>query len=164
MTMRRFALIAGLVAGTLMFGSTAAFADTVTLSGTVNAHTTMSVTRTTGAGNADQLNLYGEGTSNDNNVIKVADIALTANNSQGIELTASSDGTLTSQLLLVDEGVIPAHGDFSSASSVVNVDNTDFNSNAAAQDLYIEYDAPAYVDPGTYSDDITVTISNNELT
>ena len=151
MTMRRFALIAGLVAGTLMFGSTAAFADTVTLSGTVNAHTTMSVTRTTGAGNADQLNLYGEGTSNDNNVIKVADIALTANNSQGIELTASSDGTLTSgvgttvlnyQLLLVDEGVIPAHGDFSSASSVVNVDNTDFNSNAAAQDLYIEYDAP----------------------
>lgn len=171
MSMRRFALITGLVAGTLAFGGTAAFADTVTLDGTVAPHSTVVSTRTTGANSAAQLPLYGEGTANANTIIQVANIDLTSNNTQGIELTASSDGTLTSanggsltyQLLLVDDGATqPADTAFSGSSSVVNVTD-DFTNNVAAQDLYIEYDAPAYLDPGAYTDDITVTITNDQL-
>ena len=169
MTMRRFALIAGLVAGTLVFGSNAAFADSINLDGTVADYSTINSTRTSGAGLADDLNLYGVGTANADVVVKVADIALTSNNDDnGVVLQAAAAGTLGNgtdtlayQVKLVDDGeAAPAAGAFSSATDSVNVDGSDFSSNAAAQDLYIEYDGPEYLDPGSYTSSITMTVTS----
>ena len=167
MTMRRFALTTGLVVGTLAFSGAAAFADTINLGGTVSNYSTISSTATAGAGS---LNLYGEGTATANVVVKVADIALTSNNTEGVELKAEADSALTGgtngvtlayQVKLVDDNAAaPAAGVFSATSDTVNVDNTDFSSNAANQDLYIEYDGPEYLDPDTYSSTITMTVES----
>lgn len=167
MTMRRFALITGLAAGTLVMGGTAAFADTINLGGTVANYSTISSTATTGASN---LNLHGVGTATADVVVKVADIALTSNNTEGVELKATANtpltggvngDTLTYQVKLVDDNATePLATAFSAITDTVNVDNTDFTSNAAAQDLYIEYDGPEYLDPDTYSSTITMTVES----
>ncbi len=167
MTMRRFALITGLAAGTLVFGSTAAFADTINLSGSVANYSTISSIATAGAGSLD---LHGVGTATADVVVKVADIALTSNNTEGVVLKATADtpltggvngDTLTYQVKLMDnDATAPLAAAFSATSDTVNVDNTDFSSNAAAQDLYIEYDGPEYLDPDTYSSTITMTVES----
>lgn len=164
MTMRRFALITGLVAGTLAFGSTAAFADTVNLAGSIASTNTLNTTTLPAA---STLNLYGVGTDQAAQVVQVASVALTTNNDEGIQLSADGgtgkltnpeSGELAFTVLLVDTTVTPVAGDFSSASQTVNVEPSDFTNNAATQHLYISYDPPAYLDPGAYSASITVTL------
>ena len=167
MTMRRFALITGLVVGAVVSADAAALADTINLGGTVANYSTISSSATPGAGNLD---LYGEGTATADVVVKVADITLTSNNTEGVELKAEADSaltgdtngvTLTYQVKLVDDNVAaPSAGAFSAISDTVNVDNTDFSSNEANQDLYIEYDGPEYLDPDTYSSTITMTVES----
>lgn len=169
MIMRRFALVTGLAASALAFGGTAAFADSVTLDGTVANYSTITSTRTSGTGMADDLNLYGVGTANADVVVKVADIELTTNNDdQGVELTATAGGALTNgtdslsyQVKLVDnDATAPAANTFASSTDAVNVDASDFTDNAADQDLYIEYDAPQYLDPGSYTSTVTMTVTS----
>ncbi len=164
MTMRRFALITGLAASTLAFGGTAAFADTVNISGSVANYSNISSTATAGA---SSLNLAGVGTASTDVVVQVADIVITSNNAEGVSLQASADSALTGgtngdsityNVKLSDEGVTPSAGAITATSDTVNVSS--FSSNTADQDLYIKYDGPQYLDPGTYSSSITMTVQS----
>ncbi|NEQ55555.1 MAG: hypothetical protein F6K11_36480 [Leptolyngbya sp. SIO3F4] len=167
MTMRRLALLTSFTSVTLALGSTTAFADTINLGGTVSDYSTISSTATAGA---SSLNLYGEGSATADVVVKVADVALTSNNTEGVVLQAAADSPLTggsngvtlvyNVKLVDDNATAPLAGAFSATSDTVNVDNTDFSSNAAAQDLYIEYDGPEYLDPDNYSSTITMTVQS----
>jgi len=141
-----------------------ALADSVTLGGTVNSISSVTSTATAGASG---LSLSGEGTATPDVVTKVADMALTSNNSEGVTLSASADGDLTNgtdslayQVLIVaDEGAAPAATEFSANNTSEDV--TDFDGNGeSARDLYIEYDAPALLDPGNYAATITVTVTD----
>ncbi|MBE9076004.1 hypothetical protein IQ241_01615 [Romeria aff. gracilis LEGE 07310] len=162
MLLRRFAITAGALVGAIAF-SAPAFADTVNLSGTVAS--TSSVTSTATAG-ATTLSLAGQGTAAADTVVKVADMALSSNNSQGVTLAAAAGGSLTNgtgslayQVLIVADGAAtPVATDFTATSDSKSV--TDFASGVAARDLYIEYDAPALLDPGTYTSTITVTVTD----
>ncbi len=156
-----------LIASTLVVAgaalATPAKADTVNLGGSVAS--TSAVTSTATA-EASTLNLYGAGTAQTNVVVKVADMALITNNTAGVTLTATGDGGLTNgtstqvyQVLIVaDAAAPPADSAFSSATDAKSV--TDFVSGAAARDLYIEYDAPALLDPGAYTATITVSVAD----
>ncbi|MBE9108178.1 hypothetical protein IQ273_01925 [Nodosilinea sp. LEGE 07298] len=155
-----------LIASTLVVAgaalATPAKADPVNLGGTVAD--TSAVTSTATAA-ASTLNLYGAGTAQTNVVVKVADMALITNNTTGVTLTATGDAGLTNgtstlpyQVLIVaDAAAAPADTAFSSTIDSKSV--TDFSAGAAARDLYIEYDAPALLDPGAYTGVITVSVA-----
>jgi hypothetical protein len=156
-----------LIASTLVVAgaalATPAKADTVNLGGSVASTSAVSSTATAAA---STLNLYGAGTAQTNVVVKVADMALITNNTGGVTLTAAGDAGLTNltsnlpyQVLIVaDEATAPADTDFTSATDAKSV--TDFVSGAADRDLYIEYDAPALLDPGAYTAVITVSVAD----
>jgi hypothetical protein len=157
-----------LIASTLVIAgsvlATPAMADTVTLGGSVASTSVVSSAATIAA---SALNLYGAGTAQTNVVVKVADMALITNNTAGVTLTAAGDAGLTNgtstqvyQVLIVaDAAAPPAATDFTSATDAKSV--TDFSvGGAAARDLYIEYDAPALLDPGTYAAVITVSVAD----
>jgi len=163
MLLRRFAITSTVLLGAAVISSPA-FADTVNLSGSVADTSTVTSTATAGA---SALSLGGEGTAAADTVAQVADLALESNSSDGVTLTATADGALsngvdsvTYQVLIVADGATtPIAGDFTANNDSDNV--TDFTSGAAARDLYIEYDAPALLDPGTYTSSITVTVTDN---
>jgi hypothetical protein len=98
-------------------------------------------------------------------VVKVADMAIITNNTTGVTLTAAGGAGLTNgtstlpyQVLIVaDAAGTPADTAFSSATDAKSV--TDFVAGASARDLYIEYDAPALLDPGVYTGAITVSVA-----
>jgi len=141
-----------------------ALADTVNLGGTVTSTSSVTSTATAGAG---ALSLAGEGTAASDVVTQVADIAMISNNSEGVTLTASGDTGLTNgtdtvayQVLIVADGATaPVAADFSSSSDSKSVADFDGNGDSA-RDLYIEYDAPALLDPGNYTATITVTVTD----
>ncbi|ASC71342.1 uncharacterized protein XM38_022940 [Halomicronema hongdechloris C2206] len=163
MLLRRFAITSAVLLGAAVVSSPA-FADTVNLSGSVADTSTVTSTATPGA---SALSLGGEGTAAADTVAQVADLALESNSSDGVTLTAAADGLLTNgtdslayQVLIVADGAAaPVATDFSADNDSKNV--TDFTSGAAARDLYIEYDAPDLLDPGTYTSSITVTVTDN---
>lgn len=157
-----------LIASTLVVAgaalATPAMADTVNLGGSVADTSAVTSTATAGAGT---LNLYGAGSAQNNVVVKVADMALITNNTTGVTLTATPDSgltngtsTLTYQVLIVaDAASAPADTAFAAGADTDNVN--DFSGGASARDLYIEYDAPALLDPGTYTGVITVSVAAN---
>lgn len=157
-----------LIASTLVVSgaalATPAMADTVNLNGSVASTSAVTSTRTSGAGLADALNLRGAGTAQADVVVKVADMALISNNTGGVTLTAAGDAGLTNGtsvlpykvLIVADAAAAPAATAFSAVSDSQAV--TNFVSGAAARDLYIEYDAPALLDPGAYTGAITVSV------
>ncbi|MBD1909196.1 MULTISPECIES: hypothetical protein [unclassified Leptolyngbya] len=169
MLVRRFAVASTLIAVGAVF-ATPAMADTINLSGSVASISTVTSTATS---NASNLNLYGAGTAGTDTVVQVADLALTTNNKQGITVTATANGPLTSgvngdsmpyQVLIVgDAAAQPTATSFTSttASASVPVGVGGFVNGAADRDLYIEYDAPQLLDPGSYTSSITVTIADN---
>ncbi len=150
------------VAGSVL--ASPAMADTVNLGGSVANTTAVTSTATGGAGT---LSLYGVGTAQNNVVVKVADLALTTNNTTGVTVTATPDAGLTNgtstlayQVLIVgDAASAPADTAFAAGADTDNVN--DFSGGASARDLYIEYDAPALLDPGAYTGVITVSVTAN---
>jgi hypothetical protein len=150
-----FALVGGYaLAGT---------SDTVSLSGTVT--TTLSIDATDTAG-ATALDIDGEGSAGEH-IVKVADVAMTTNNEQGLTLTFSG-GNLTKTggtsiayrvVTVADGASAPVTGDSGWAAG-----STTFQTSAAgdsARDLYIKYTPAALQDPGTYTGSISLSISDN---
>lgn len=167
MLLRRFAIASTLIVTGAVLASPA-MADTVQLRGTVLSTSTVTSTATAGA---SALNLYGVGTATPDVVVHVADLALTSNSAQGVTLSASSTGllrnpsneTLAYQVLIVANGAsAPSAASFTAASVTddVLVGTGGFVDGAASRDLYIEYDAPALLDPGAYAGSITVTVAD----
>ncbi|NEO32059.1 MAG: hypothetical protein F6K36_16820 [Symploca sp. SIO3C6] len=165
-----------LVASSLILGvttfSSAALAqttDTVDIQGEVA--TTLAVTAAPEAA-ATALDLGGEGTATDDVIVKVAVLTVTSNNEDGVELTITS-GDMTNStdvdatdvvpyqvVTVTGGGAPPVTGDFITASGTDRVEdlNRDNVDGEEDRDLYIMYDAPVVLDPGTYDDTITVSV------
>ena len=164
--LNRFVISATVLMGTTLLGSPA-FADTtdsVILGGSVDSINSITANDTTEAGS---LTLYGEGTAGDNEVVKVADLVVVSNNTGGVTVTATADSTLGNgtdtlayNVLIVAEDATPSHTDFSANNDTESVSDFD-GTGTSNRDLYIEYDAPSLLDPGTYSSSITVSIADN---
>lgn len=163
---RRVLIATGVLIGAGAAISPAALADTVNLSGTVAS--TASVTSTATA-QATALNLGGGGTAVGEQIVQVADVALTTNNSTGLTATITSgnlsNGTATDDIAfkvqtVADGGTAPASGAFTTASGTDLI-----YANSAAgddpQDLYIAYTPAALQDPGTYTGSIILNVADN---
>jgi hypothetical protein len=159
----RFVLVAGLALGASLGGIGSALAEDVTISGSVA--TTSAVT----ASNANTtLPMGGVGTDLAAQIVKAADLALVSNNTQGVGLSMTSGNLVNGgvsvpfQVVSVADGAVaPAAGAFTTASGTAHIDNiTVFTAGAAARDMYVMYDPPALLDPGTYAATITVTVSD----
>ncbi|MBI4780732.1 MAG: hypothetical protein HY785_05355 [Oscillatoriophycideae cyanobacterium NC_groundwater_1537_Pr4_S-0.65um_50_18] len=163
----------GLVASILVLAGAVvaapAMADSVTLGGSVADTSAVTSTATAAAA---ALPLSGVGTAGTDTVVKVADMALLTNNASGVTLTAEATGDLVNAanpatplpynvLIVADAATTPAAADFAAATSATKDDEavTNFVAGAAARDLYIQYDAPALLDPGTYAGSITVSVA-----
>jgi len=163
-TLRRTIIASGLFFGTVTAFSSAAFAqttsDTVNLSGNVPSILEMTTTATAAA---SALELP---TSADTKVVQVADIAFETNDAEGVTITATN-GTLTKiggqtpinfqVKLLADGTATPGSSDFAAG-------NTTYATTTAGEgnaDLYIKYTTAEYQDPGAYSGNINVTITDN---
>jgi hypothetical protein len=141
-----------------------AVADTVGLSGTVSS--TASVTSVATAG-ATTLNMGGVGTAIGQQIVKVADVALTTNNTAGLTLTVTS-GNLTNGTddvaykvtTVADAASAPLSAAFTIASGTDYTVATSAQG-AAAKDLYIAYTPAAVLDPGTYTATITLSVADN---
>lgn len=153
-----------LLLGTLLVAA-AASADTVGLSGIVAS--TASVTSTPTAA-ATALNMGGVGTAIGEQIVKVADLALTTNNTTGLTLTIDS-GNLTNgtgnvafkvQTVAAAAGA-PLTAAFTVASGTPNSGYVSSASGADTRDLYIAYTPAAVLDPGTYTATITLTVADN---
>lgn len=144
----------------LSSGALAATTGSVTLGGSVSS--SLSVTATPTA-SASTLDLTGG-----EKIVKVADVASSTNNEQGLTLTATS-GDLTKAggtsipfqvHSVADAAGAPAAGAFVIASgtdyTVGSVAAGDFD-----QDLYILYTPAALQDPGAYAGSISLTVTDN---
>ncbi|PIG91908.1 hypothetical protein [Gloeocapsopsis sp. IPPAS B-1203] len=159
-TLHRTIIVSGLFFSTVTAFSSAAFADTVNLSGNVPSILEMTTTATAAA---SALELP---TSADTKVVQVADIAFETNDAEGVTITATS-GTLTKTggqtpidfqvKLLADGTASPGSTDFASG----NTTHTTNSAGIGAADLYITYTTAEYQDPGAYSGNINVTIADN---
>lgn len=153
--------------------ASAALADTVTLSGTVGTTATVVSTGTTGAESATNLPLGGTGADIGEQIIKVADVTLTTNNSSGLTVTITSgvlsNGTTPSANIpfqvttVADSAPAPQSADFTVASGANDTYSTagDADPTNVERDLYIAYTPAAKQDPGTYSGTITLTVADN---
>lgn len=162
----RFVISATVLMGTALLSAPAlaGTTDSVTLGGSVSSINSVTANDTTEAGT---LTLYGEGTAGDNEVVKVADLVVMSNNTGGVTVTATAAGdlgngtdTLHYNVLVVAEGATPLHTDFSADNDTESVNDFD-GTGTSNRDLYIEYDAPSLLDPGTYSSSITVSVADN---
>lgn len=163
----------GLVASTLILAGVVIAApamaaptgDSVDLGGTVEDMSTVTATPTTGAGLANDLNLYGEGSAQNGVVVKVADLDVTTNSDTGVTVTATGDAglfdgassTLPYDVLIVD-GTAPVAAAFSSNTDTDSVLVAELGV-GAERELYIMYDAPAQLQPGDYESVITLTVA-----
>lgn len=138
--------------------SLAATDATVPLSGTVT--TTLQVTSSTASG-ASTLDLM-----NGEKIVKVADISMSTNNEQGLTLTVSS-GNLTKTggtsipyqvTSVADAATAPTT--FGTASGTNYTVGTSA-AGSSAVDLYIKYAPASAQDPGAYSGEISLTVSDN---
>jgi len=162
-SIRRALVLSSLVLGATTLFSSKAMADTVTLGGTV-ASTLALVTTPTVA--ASTLNL-STGTQQ---IVQVADLAISTNNEQGYTVTATS-GSLTKangtpiayQVTTTADAVAAIAGNFTIASGTsYTVGSTAANAaGTGGRDLHIMYTPAALQDPGDYAGTITVTVADN---
>lgn len=101
-------------------------------------------------------------------IVKVADIAMSTNNEQGLTLTVTS-GSLTKtggtaipfQVSTVDDAASPpASGDFL-VSSGTSYTVGSIDAGVLDVDLYIKYSPATLQDPGYYDGTIDLTVSDN---
>lgn len=171
MYLRRFALASSvLLAGTLAAAPAFAQAspvpqsDTFDVSGEVLEVSTVEATATAGA---TALTLGGGGTAQTDVIVQVADVVVSTNRDAGVSMTAarSEDGLTqagtTDKIaydlhIVADAAAAPGAGAFASGdtSSAVLPDKGE-----TEWDVYIRYNTPAFLNPGTYSDTVTVTIT-----
>ncbi len=163
---RRFLIASGLFIGAAVAFSPTAFAgttDSVILEGTVAS--TLSITAAPVVGVADDLDL----TTNSEQIVKVADLAITTNNSTGYTLTASegnlSNGghgeTIAFKSATVDDAATaPATGDFTGTGNLFT-DNTTTTAGSNPKDLYIMYTPSATQGAGDYTGSISLTVTDN---
>jgi hypothetical protein len=162
------ALIAsGLFVGAAVAFSPTAFAgttDSVILAGTVASTLDIAATPTTGAGSAADLLLTGASEK----IVKVADLAITTNNSTGYTLTATegnlSDGahgdTIAYKVATVVHGnTAPQATDFNGSSGFYT-DSTTTTAGSNPKDLYIKYTPSATQAAGTYGATITLNVAD----
>ena len=166
----RFLLVTGLALGASCFGASSAMAqltdDTVTLSG--NVLSTLDVDAVDTAA-ATGLLLQGEGA---NVIVQIADVLLTTNNTGGITMSTAAAGSITSStggtttipfdLLSVDDNAAaPADTAFTAGAYAQNfATGFDGTTGQLPVDLYIRYDSPDLVDPGTYGAIVTLTVGD----
>ncbi len=162
-SIRRALVLSSLVLGATTLFSAKAMADTVTLNGTVASTLTL-VTTPIAAALALPLSTPVQ------QIVQVADLAISTNNEQGYTVTADSGslaktgGTSIAYQVTTTADAFPAvAGSFTAASGA---DHT-FASTAAnapssnGRDLYIMYTPAALQDPGLYVGLITVTVADN---
>lgn len=182
MSLRHFFIASSLILApitTLGFGS-AAFANTATdsiqLSGTVESQIAIDATPTQAAADLPLSPEYAD--QNGWNMVQIADLNITSNNTEGITITASStnDSELVSTtnssdkitygIAIVDSGAATP----TSSSPLNNVSvpfsqsvTSGFNSDTGvkAMDLYIHYMVGGMPKQGTYTDTLTITVSDN---
>jgi hypothetical protein len=118
----------------------------------------------TATGIASNLVLDGRGSTN-THIVKVADIALTTDNSKGLSLFVSA-GNITKpggssiayEVTTVSDGAAPPAGsDFSSGNYIVSTST----SGTVNKDVYIKYTPAALQDPGNYSGAISLVVTDN---
>lgn len=117
---------------------------------------------------ASNLTLDGEGSASEH-IIKVADLAISTDNSTGLSLTVSS-GNLTKAAgitpiafqvtTVADRAPAPASGEFITPSGS-NYTASTATTGQADKDLYIKYTSAALQDPGPYSVAISLIVTDN---
>ncbi|MEH1912351.1 hypothetical protein [Nostoc sp.] len=166
---RRALIASGLFIGTAVAFSPTAFAgtsDTVVLAGTVASTLTITATRKTGAGFANLLVLTGASEK----IVKVADLAITTNNTTGYTLTAS-EGNLTDgahgdtiafqSATVADNATAPQSTDFTGTLGVFTDATSITTAGENDKDLYIKYTPSATQQAGTYGATITLNVADN---
>ncbi|AFZ12414.1 hypothetical protein Cri9333_1522 [Crinalium epipsammum PCC 9333] len=162
-SIRRAVIASGLVIGAAAAFSPAAFADTVNLSGTVTSTLALTTSPTAGPNSAANLPLN----SATEQIVRIADLAVSTNNNTGYTLTVSS-GSLTKsggadipfQVVVTDDGTAAASGDFTVASGTAYTYST-ASANAAGsngKDLSMKFTPDALQDPGNYTASVSVTV------
>ena len=113
---------------------------------------------------ASNLTLDGRGSAS-THIIKVADIALTTDNSTGLSLFVSA-GSITKPggssivyevTTVLDGAAPPADNDFSSGNYTVSTST----SGTVNKDVYIKYTPVTLQDPGNYSAAISLVVTDN---
>jgi hypothetical protein len=159
----RFLLVGGLALGASFLTVGSASAQVVNIGGSV-----ATTTAVTASNPNTTLPLGGIGTDLAVQIVKAADLALVSNNAQGVRLSMSS-GNLVNGGVSIPFQVVsvaaaaaaPAAGAFTTASGTPHLDDiTSFSSGAAARDMYVMYDPPALLDPGTYAATITLVLTD----
>jgi hypothetical protein len=105
---------------------------------------------------------------NGEQIVKVADISMSTNNEQGLTLTATS-GSLTKDggtaipyevTSVADAASSPGAAAFTTTSGQSYTVGTT-GSGSAAVDLYVRFTPAGAQDAGTYTGEITLTVSDN---
>lgn len=139
----------------------------LSLSGTQPAFALPSITATATT-TASVLLLKGEGSASEH-IIKVADLAISTDNSTGLSLTVSSgnvtkaDGItpIAFQVTTVADGApAPGSGEFIIPSGS-NYTASTSTTGQTDKDLYIKYTPAALQDPGPYSAAISLIVTDN---
>lgn len=162
-SVRRALVLSSLVLGATTLFSAKAMADTVNLSGSVSSTLALTTT-TTSAASALSLNTATQ------QIVQVADLAISTNNEQGYTLTATSgnlskaNGTpIAYQVTTTADGTAAVVGDFTVASgtsyTVASIVANAVGTNG--RDLSIMYTPASLQDPGNYTGSITVTVADN---
>lgn len=119
------------------------------------------------ASGANNLTMDGAGSSN-TRIVKVADLSLSTDASQGFTLSVTS-GSLTKAggnpipfqvALVADEGAPPSAAAFTVPSGSTLFFSTS-DAGSTQKDLYIKYRSADLQDPGTYSASIDLSIADN---
>ena len=163
-SIRRALVLSSLVLGATTLFSAKAMAGSVTLNGTVPSTLTLTTSPITAAALALPLS------SPIQQIVQVADLAISTNNEQGYTVTATS-GNLTKTggtsiayrvTTTADGGSIPAPGVFAAAAANHTFASSAANAlNSNGRDLYIMYTPAALQDPGLYEGSITVSVIDN---
>ncbi|NEZ57851.1 hypothetical protein [Adonisia turfae] len=117
--------------------------------------------------NAGQLDLDGEGNAS-THVVKVADIALSTDNSSGLTLTISSGDIdriggqpISFQVTTVTDNASPPNsGDFSTPSGN-NYTYVTGSVGTENRDVYILYTPLPFQDPGSYTSSVDLSVTDN---
>ena len=173
MSLRHFFIASSLILApitTLGFGSAAlagTATDSIILSGTVDSQIALDATPTPNAGDLDMTP-----STTGSNVLRVADLVITSNNTAGITITAFSTNNGKLKTTNGDEiqyaiGIVNNNSGIpSSLSTVSNFGLTvtsgfDPDTGLKEMDLYIGYAVGGAPKQGDYSDTITLTVADN---
>ncbi len=163
-SIRRAAVISGLVLGATTLLASNAMADTVGVGGTVAQVLHLATTATSGASTLS-LNKAASATAQ---IVKVADLKIDTNNEQGYTLTVTS-GNLTKaggtdipfQVTTTAAGVTATTFSTTSGSAYTYGTSAANEPDSGDRDLSIKYQPASLQDPGDYAASITVTVAAN---